>query len=82
MPEPTALPDAALSDRLAGARIRAAMANLPPEQREVVRLSFFENDTHAAMAARLGVPLGTIKSRLRLAFQRMRVALGDMDGIA
>jgi len=80
VPAPAPTPDTALHERLDGARIRAAMAGLPPEQREVVRLSFFEHDSHAAMAARLGVPLGTIKSRLRLAFQRMRVVLADLEG--
>ena len=80
VPAPAPTPDTTLHERLDGARIRAAMAGLPPEQREVVRLSFFEHDSHAAMAARLGVPLGTIKSRLRLAFQRMRVVLADLEG--
>lgn len=80
-PEPEMAPDSAFSARWDGARVQAAMATLPPEQLEVIRLSFFEDDSHAEMANRLGIPLGTVKSRLRLAMQRLREALGDSDGV-
>lgn len=56
--------------------VRAAMATLPAEQAEIVHLSFFEDKPHAAIAEQLGIPLGTVKSRMRLAFQRFRKALG------
>lgn len=58
-------------------RVREAMTFLPVEQAEVVRLSFFADKTHSLIAAELGLPLGTVKSRLRLAMARMRSALGD-----
>ena len=58
-------------------RIRAAMKELPPEQHEVIRLSFFEGLPHSAIAEKLDLPLGTVKSRLRLAFRRVRTAVGD-----
>jgi RNA polymerase sigma-70 factor (ECF subfamily) len=54
------------------ARVRGAMTALPPEQLLLVRLAFFEGLTHSMIAERLGVPLGTVKSRLRLAFTRLR----------
>jgi RNA polymerase sigma-70 factor (ECF subfamily) len=59
------------------ARVREALAALSEEQREVVRLTFFAGLTQAEIAEAAGVPLGTVKSRLRLAFGRLRAALGD-----
>jgi RNA polymerase sigma-70 factor (ECF subfamily) len=54
------------------------MTGLSPDQIEVVRLSFFEGWAHSEIAERLGIPLGTVKSRLRLAFARLREHLGDL----
>ena len=69
-------------DEMAGAeiavRVRAALTDLPPDQAEVVELSFLEGLPHSAIAERLGIPLGTVKSRLRLAFARLRTALEDL----
>ncbi|MEM9145993.1 MAG: sigma-70 family RNA polymerase sigma factor [Pseudomonadota bacterium] len=59
------------------ALVRGAIAELGEDQRMVVRLSFFSEKSHAEIAAELGLPLGTVKSRLRLAFQRLRGALGN-----
>lgn len=58
-------------------RVRAAMAGLPADQAEVVKLSFYEDTPHAEIAARLKIPLGTVKSRLRLAMKRFRSELGE-----
>jgi RNA polymerase sigma-70 factor (ECF subfamily) len=44
-----------------------------------VRLSFFEDRPHGEIAEELGIPLGTVKSRLRLAMQRFRKALGEFQ---
>jgi RNA polymerase sigma factor (sigma-70 family) len=52
--------------------LRAALAQLPPEQLELVRMAFFENLSHSVIAERMGLPLGTVKSRIRLAFGRLR----------
>ena len=60
-------------------RLRSALAALTPEQAEVVQLSFFADLAHPAIAERLDVPLGTVKSRLRLAMLKIRKALGDDD---
>lgn len=54
-----------------------AMATLPPEQLEIVRLSFYDGLSHGEIAERLAMPLGTVKSRIRLAFKRIRDAVGD-----
>lgn len=61
-----------------GERVRLAMKDLPPDQAEVVELSFLEGLAHSAIAERLDIPLGTVKSRLRLAFARLRTALEDL----
>jgi RNA polymerase sigma-70 factor, ECF subfamily len=58
-------------------RLREALAHLPAEQMEALRLAFFEDCSHSRMEAALGVPLGTVKSRLRLAMARLRAALKD-----
>lgn len=60
------------------AKIRTAFEALPPNQHEVVALHFFEDEPHSAIAKRLGLPLGTVKSRLRLAFEKIRRELGDL----
>lgn len=57
--------------------IRDAIKELSGEQAEVIRLSFFEELSHSAIAERLDLPLGTVKSRLRLAFAKIRDAVGD-----
>ena len=72
------LPDGeeTLAARERAESVRAALAALSDEQREVLRLSFYEGENYAAIAIRLGIPLGTVKSRARLAFGRLRAALG------
>ncbi|RTL52496.1 MAG: sigma-70 family RNA polymerase sigma factor [Bradyrhizobiaceae bacterium] len=58
-------------------RVRQALKHLPDEQIRVVELSFFEGRSHEDIAKTLGIPLGTVKSRLRLAMQRLRIFLGE-----
>lgn len=55
--------------------VRAAMEGLPPEQIEVLRMAFFEQKSHSEIAAEQGLPLGTVKSRIRLAMRQMRRTL-------
>ena len=57
------------------ARLRQALASLPSEQRKVIELSFFEEKPHSEIAESLRIPLGTVKSRVRLAMQRLRALL-------
>jgi RNA polymerase sigma-70 factor (ECF subfamily) len=59
------------------ARLRAALAELAPEQRRVLVAAFFEGMSHAGIAARESLPLGTVKSRIRLAFRHLHAILGD-----
>jgi RNA polymerase sigma-70 factor, ECF subfamily len=60
-----------------GARIRAGLAELPEEQRAVLVSAFYDGLSHAEIADKLGLPLGTVKSRIRLAFRHLRGALGE-----
>jgi RNA polymerase sigma-70 factor (ECF subfamily) len=69
--------DAELEAAQDSRRVQAAMSSLTAEQLEVVRLSFFDEEPHSAIAARLNLPLGTVKSRLRLAMKRLRDLLDD-----
>ncbi len=57
------------------ARVRRAMATLSPEQATVLRLSFFSEKPHAEIARELSLPLGTVKSRTRLAMAKIRAIL-------
>lgn len=61
--------------RLEAEHLRAAMENLPGNQRELMELVYFEGYTQAEAAQQTGQPLGTVKSRLRLGMQRLRVLL-------
>ena len=56
-------------------RVRNALGALSAEQAAIVRLSFFAEKPHAAIARELGIPLGTVKSRIRLALGRLRLLL-------
>jgi len=59
--------------------VRAALAALPPEQQQVLKLSFYEEHPHAKIAAELGIPLGTVKSRVRLALGQLRRKLNALE---
>lgn len=69
--------DLVLETRQSEAALRAALAALPAEQAEIVRLSYFSDKPHSQIAAELDIPLGTVKSRLRLAMSRLRGAMGE-----
>ena len=59
------------------ARVRRAMDALSREQEAIVRLSFFSEKPHGEIARELGIPLGTVKSRVRLALARLRGLLEE-----
>jgi RNA polymerase sigma-70 factor (ECF subfamily) len=89
---PTAhVPDVSLpvseADRVATVTtVRAALASMPASERELLRLAYFEQLTQKEVAARLQLPLGTVKSRLFHAFRHLRAIIddesqdGDHDG--
>ncbi len=53
------------------------MKDLPEEQLQLLKLAFYEGLSHREIADKLDVPLGTVKSRIRLAFGKMKTRLGD-----
>ena len=72
-------PDEAVSSRQSDDAVRAALDTLPPEQREVVALAYIEGLSHSEIAARLDTPIGTVKSRMRIAYQKIRSALEGLQ---
>lgn len=74
-PEGEPQPDAGLEASQREAQVAAALADLPAEQREMVRAAFYEDLSHSEIAERFGLALGTVKSRLRLAFEKLRLRL-------
>jgi RNA polymerase sigma-70 factor, ECF subfamily len=77
-PELPELPDDMLNTAEREQRLRDALGKLPEEQIRVVRLSYFEGRAHGDIAKILDLPLGTVKSRLRLAVERLRHSLGEL----
>lgn len=76
-PDALPMPDAGMEALQREGLIAAALADLPPEQREMIRAAFYEDMTHSEIAERDGLALGTVKSRLRLAFDKLRLRLED-----
>ena len=67
--------DAQMEELQDAERLHRALADLPQEQRELLKRSFFEEMSHSVIAQQLGLPIGTVKSRIRLAFAKLRTAL-------
>jgi RNA polymerase sigma-70 factor (ECF subfamily) len=72
-------PDAQVASAQADERVRAALSQLSTDQLRVIELSFFEEKAHADIAKMLNIPLGTVKSRLRLAMNRLRSLLSELS---
>jgi RNA polymerase sigma-70 factor (ECF subfamily) len=60
--------------------VHAALGALPDDQRTAVELAYFGGLTHSEVAGRLGIPIGTVKTRLRLAFDKLRGTLAPLKG--
>ncbi len=80
VPEVGAAPDTAdlVAQADAAVQVAEAMAQLPPTQFDVLQLAYFDDLSQSEIASRLGVPLGTVKSRMRLAMNRMREVVADL----
>lgn len=68
-----------ISQAQSARRLRAAIDALPSDQSEVLRKNFFEDKAHSVIAEELELPLGTVKSRVRLALTKLRQALRDTE---
>ena len=78
-PEPTVGPDEAVGRAQSEERVRTLINALPEEQRQLLMLSFFEGMSHGQISAVTGQPLGTVKSRIRLALLRLRKEVEDHE---
>lgn len=72
-------PDRIHETKRAESKLRQAVNELPPEQAEILRKTYFEDKSHNAISQELGLPLGTVKSRVRLGLARLRVLMAGFD---
>jgi len=70
-------PEASAALRMQKQRVREAVHQLPSDQREALALAFFKGYTHREVAEQLELPLGTVKTRIRLAMKKLRDALSE-----
>jgi len=73
--EPATEPAPEPADPFEAARVRAALARLPRDQRETIECAYFDNLSQTQIAQRLGVPLGTVKGRVALAMRKLKAEL-------
>ena len=71
-PETRETPEQKLQESATAGAVRAAMASLPVTQRQLIEAAFFEGYSHGELAARFGVPLGTVKTRIRTGLAALR----------
>lgn len=60
-------------------KVRGALAELPEDQRRIVELAFIDDLSQSEIAERLDIPLGTVKSRMRLAYEKLKVRLENLQ---
>ncbi len=74
-PSETPASDTVVDSKRITDRVSMVLKTLPAEQAELIRLAFFDGLSHSEIAEKTKLPLGTVKSRIRLAFTRLRTAL-------
>jgi RNA polymerase sigma-70 factor (ECF subfamily) len=77
IPDPPADPVSVVAMAEDRARLAMALATLPQDQADLLKLAYYCDKSHSAIAAETRLPLGTVKSRIRLALGRLRLALKD-----
>jgi RNA polymerase sigma-70 factor (ECF subfamily) len=81
LPTPEPMPDTGIDKFQREVILKSALAELPPEQFETLRMAFFLGYSHSQIAEETGLPVGTVKSRIRLAFSRLRSILENEPAI-
>ena len=82
IPDDPAGPDDILEQDKMNERVRDVLKDLSQSERDVVMLSFYQHFSHGKIAKQLDLPLGTVKSRIRLAFEKIRSAIKTNEGSA
>jgi RNA polymerase sigma-70 factor, ECF subfamily len=77
VPDPAPPADQVIAVQREQEQVRSALRHLPVDQVQVVTMAFYDGKSHGEIASELAIPLGTVKSRLRLAFRRVRTLVGD-----
>lgn len=75
IPDEVPAADATMVLQQSTEELKRAMENLPREQSELLKMSFYDDYSHSAIAKKMNIPLGTVKSRMRLAFEKLRITL-------
>lgn len=81
VPEAEKPADEMLHAQEVSVRLRGILEGLPDDQKKVVMLSFYDDKAHSVIADELGLPLGTVKSRLRLAMGKIKAVWGETAGV-
>jgi RNA polymerase sigma-70 factor, ECF subfamily len=76
-PDEAPMPSDTVIESIEARRVQRALLLLPPDQRQVVQLAFLDGHSHSAIAAKLSLPLGTVKSRVRGGLQRLASTLKE-----
>lgn len=74
-------PEEATYSRQQQVLVESALGSLSPEQREVIRLAYFSGLSHSELAERLGLPVGTVKTRIRLGMMKLRESLSLLGDV-
>jgi len=80
-PDASDVPAEAVSN-VTAASAREALEQLPPEQKQAIELAYFAGLSHTEIATQLAAPIGTVKGRIRLGLDRLRLALGVTEQLA
>lgn len=82
IPDEAPAADSIITAQQSADALRHAMERLPTEQSELLKMSFYDDYSQSIIAAKMNIPLGTVKSRMRLAFDKLRIALSQSGGVS